>query len=134
MRLPIVCLLLLVSLPACTTWHLRGISLKELIVTEHPNVVRLTRADGSRVVVNQPLLVGSDSVAGFHNGVYSNLAVADVVHVEIRISSSSKTIALTAAIAAASAAAAYAVLPCDFWQNCGPDALSAQHVGDPTRD
>ena len=117
MRLPIVCLLLLVSLPACTTWHLRGISLKELIVTEHPNVVRLTRADGSRVVVNQPLLVGSDSVAGFHNGVYSNLAFADVTQVATQKVSASKTIALAAAIAALSAVT-YDLLPCDVKQNC----------------
>ncbi len=67
MLLRLVCLLLLVSLPACTDWYVReGITLKELIAAEHPKSMRLTRADGSLMVVKQPRVVGSDSLAGFH--------------------------------------------------------------------
>lgn len=131
MLLRLVCLLLLVSLPACTDWYVReGITLKELIAAEHPKSMRLTRADGSRMVVKQPRVVGSDSLAGFQDGVYSNLAFADVTQVATQKVSESRTIALAVAIASLSAVT-YDLLPCDVKQNCPIDDLSAHHVGGP---
>ena len=130
MRRPIACLLLLASLPACTTWHAReGVSLKELIATEHPNTVRLTRANGSHVVLEQPRVVGSDSLAGVHDGVYSSLAVADVTQIATRKGSPSKTIALTAGASLLAIGALVYLAPCHA--HACPDDLSAHHVGGP---
>jgi hypothetical protein len=117
MRLHLVCLLLLASLPACTTWYVReGISLKEVIATEHPNAVRLTRANGSSVVVEQLRFVGSDSLAGVHNGVYFNLAVADVTEVATQRISKDDTIMVVTFVALGVGMLTYALVP-----RSGPD-------------
>ncbi len=47
--------LLLCYLAACTSWHVETeASPLQVISTTHPKVVRLTRADGSRIVSNSP--------------------------------------------------------------------------------
>jgi len=44
LRRPIACTLLLCYLAACMSWHVQeGVSPLQLISTEHPKVVRLTR-------------------------------------------------------------------------------------------
>jgi hypothetical protein len=92
---PIACALLLWYLPACTSWHVeKGVSLLQLISTEHPPAVRLTRADGSYIVLHQPRMSAGDSLTGVHNGVPSRVAVSDVTQVAIRKVSADKTIAL----------------------------------------
>ena len=97
LRRPIACALLLWYLAACTTWHVeKGASLKQLISTEHPMAVRLTRADGSHVVLNEPRITAGDSLAGVRNGAPSSVAVSDVTQVAIRKVSASKTIGLLA--------------------------------------
>ena len=128
MRLHIVCLLLLASLPACTTWYVReGISLKELIATEHPKAVRL-RANFSYVVLEQPRFVGSDSLTGVHNGVSSTVAFADVTQVATQKVSEGNTIALLAGVSLAVLALSAAIFPCDVWDYCVVE-VSAHRLG-----
>jgi len=54
-RGPIAGTLLLCYLAACTSWHVeKEVSPLQLISTKHPKVVRLTRAGGSRMVLDSP--------------------------------------------------------------------------------
>jgi len=99
LRRPIGCALFLCDLAACTTWHVeKGVSASLLISTEHPTAVRLTRADGSHVVLDEPRIAAGDSLAGVRNGARSNVAVSDFTQVAIRKVSASKTIGLALSI------------------------------------
>jgi len=117
LRRPIACALLLWYLAACTTWHVeKGASLKQLISTEHPMAVRLTRADGSHVVLNEPRITAGDSLAGVRNGAPSSVAVSDVTQVAIRKVSASKTIGLALGIPVGAAIIAAIV----YFATCDP--------------
>ena len=95
LRRPIAGTLLLCYLAACTSWHVeKDVSPLQLISTKHPRVVRLTRADGSRMVLGQPRIAVGDSVAGVHNGVQSSVAVSDVTQVATPRFSAGKTIGI----------------------------------------
>src|SRR3989442_4546506 len=95
LRRPFAGTLLLCYLAACTSWHVQeGVSPLQLISTKHPRVVRLTRADGSRTVLDQPRIAAGDSLAGVHNGVLSSVAVSDVTQVATPRFSAGKTIGL----------------------------------------
>ena len=95
LRRPVAGVLLLCFLAACTGWHVEEeVSPLQLISTKHPNVVRLTRADGSRMVLDQPGIATGDSLAGVHNGVTSTVAVSDVTQVATPRLSAGKTIGL----------------------------------------
>jgi len=88
-------MLLFCYLAACTSWHVHeGVSPLQLISTNHPNVVRLTRADGSRMVLGEPRIAAGDSLSGVHNGVTSSVAVSDVTQVATPRVSAGKTIGL----------------------------------------
>src|SRR2546430_17661706 len=79
LRRPIVCTLLVCYLAACTSWHVEeGMSPLQLISTKQPHVVRLTRADGSRMVLDQPRIVAGDSLAGTHYKMTSRVAPSAV--------------------------------------------------------
>jgi hypothetical protein len=101
-RQPIACALLLCYLAACTSWHVeKGVSPLELISTEHPTAVRLTRADGLHIVLHEPRIAAGDSVAGFRDNIIGapfSVAVSDVTQAAIRKVSASKTIGLVVGI------------------------------------
>ena len=99
-RRPIAYALLLWYLPACTAWHVEeGVSPQQLIATEHPTAVRVTRADSSHIVLNQPRITAGDSLSGLHKGAPSSVAVADVTQVAIQRVSTGNTIGLLALFA-----------------------------------
>ena len=103
MRLPIACLVLLASLPACTTWRVeKGVGPPQLISAEHPTKVRLTQADGSYIVLHDPQVSVGDSLSGVRSGLVSGtpvrVACSDVTEVAIRKVSASRTIGLAAGI------------------------------------
>jgi hypothetical protein len=86
LRRSIACALLLWDLPACTSWHVEeGVSPPQVISAEHPTKVRLTRADGSHIVLHQPRIAVGDSVSGIRNGFISgatvSIPVSDVTQV-----------------------------------------------------
>ena len=94
-RRSIACALLLCYLPACTSWHVHeGVSPLQFISTERPRVVRLTRTDGSRMVLAQPQIAAGDSLVGVRSGVRSGVAVSDVTQVATSRVSAGKTIGL----------------------------------------
>jgi hypothetical protein len=95
LRRPVACTLLLCYLAACTSWHVENeVSPTQLVSTKHPRVVRLTRADGSRMVLDQPRIAAGDSLTGIHNGVLSSVAVSDVTQVATPKFSAGKTIGI----------------------------------------
>ncbi len=111
LRRPIVCTLLLCYLVACTSWHVEeGVSPLQLISTKHPHVVRLTRADGSHMDLNQPRIAAGDSVAGVRNGKPSSVAVSDVTQVATPKFGAGKTIGLFLGLSAV--AVGIAVIAC----------------------
>ncbi len=111
LRRPIVCTLLLCYLAACTGWHVHeGVSPLELISTKQPHVVRLTRADGSRMVLDEPRIVAGDSLAGTHYRVASRVALSDVTQVATPKFSAGKTIGLFLGLSAV--AVGSAVIAC----------------------
>ena len=103
--------LLLCYLAACTSWHVeKEVSPLQLISTKHPRVVRLTRADGSRLVLDEPRIAAGDSLAGVRHGVPSSVAVSDVTQVATRRVSAGKTFGLFLGLAVV--AVGIAVLAC----------------------
>ena len=95
LRRPIAGVLLLCFLVACTSWHVQNeVSPLQLVSTKHPRVVRLTRADGSHMVLDQPRIAAGDSLAGVHNGLPSSVAVSNVTQVATPRLSAGKTIGL----------------------------------------
>ena len=111
MRRPIACALLLWYLPACTTWHVEeGVNPLQLISTEQPSVVRLTRANGWHMVLHEPRIAPGDSLAGVHNGARSSVALSDITQVATRKVSAFKTIGLAAGISV------IAILAWYYWE------------------
>jgi len=91
----IACALLLLFLPACTVWHFEdGVSPQQLIAAQHPNAVRLTLPDRSRIVLHQPRIAAGDSLSGFHHGAPFSVAVSDVGWVATRRVSIGRTLGL----------------------------------------
>ena len=55
--------LLLTYLPACTSWHVGGPTPMEFVTTKKPETVRVTRTDGSTLILTAPRIV-ADSLYG----------------------------------------------------------------------
>ena len=97
-RRPIACTLLLWFLAGCTSWHVQNLTPQQIIDRWHPTSVRVTTADRSEVVLDQPEIAGSDSLTGLHKGAPSSVAVSDVTQVAIRKFSTGKTVGLVTGI------------------------------------
>jgi hypothetical protein len=65
-----------------------------LVSTEHPSVVRLTRANKTHIVLQHPRVAGVDTLAGLDNGRPTSVAVSEVAQVAVRKVSAGKTILL----------------------------------------
>jgi len=78
--------------------------------------VRLTRADGSRIVLEQPRIAAGDTLAGVHNGVLSGVAARDVTQVATSMVSAGKTIGLFLGLA--TVAVGIAVIACLSGPGC----------------
>jgi hypothetical protein len=94
-RRPIAYALLLWYLPACTVWHFEdGVRPQQLIAAQHPNAVRVTLPDRSRIVLHQPRIAAGDSLSGFHHRAPFSVAVSDVGWVATRHVSIGRTLGL----------------------------------------
>jgi hypothetical protein len=79
------------SLAACSSWQTHGVSPQQLLVTQHPGKIRVTRTDSSKVVLTDPEIVG-DTLYGRDTGAGSStsatgregVALGDVGHVSLR--------------------------------------------------
>ena len=57
------CVLMLLYLPACTSWQVGGPTPAQFIEQERPTQVQVSRTDGSTIVLNSPTIRG-DSLIG----------------------------------------------------------------------
>ena len=109
--LAIAALLLLLYLPACTSWAVRAnqtTSYEEFLQNEQPESVRATKADGSTVVLTSPE-VHADSLVGIvvtrrvqTRGTTTDtisIAISDVRQVEVKKNDTWKTVGLVAGLA-----------------------------------
>jgi SAM-dependent methyltransferase len=96
-------LLGLSNLSGCTSWQEKEVAPAQLVADQHPSTVRVTRADQSRVVLQQPTIGGDTLVgmvaAGRPRG-ETRIALADVKRIEVRHFSAGRTIGLAAAVPA----------------------------------
>jgi len=114
-RHPIAYALLLLYLPACKVWHVeKGVSPEQVIATNHPNAVRVTRTDSSNIILHQPRIAAGDSLSGLHYGAPSSVALSDVTQVAIPKVSAGQTIALVLGITVVAAAIAVAAIASAF--------------------
>ena len=55
--------LLLLYLPACTSWQVVSVTPEQLIADQHPRTIRVERTDGKKLVIEHPEVTG-DSIIG----------------------------------------------------------------------
>jgi len=78
-------------LSACTHWQVQSVSPQQVLETRHPQKIRVTRADSTKVVLAEPRIVG-DTLYGVgarspraaHQPPGEGIALADVSQVAIR--------------------------------------------------
>jgi hypothetical protein len=89
--------LLLVGLASvsCASWRRQWIGPALVVERDHPTVLRVAQVDGTRVIINEPTIVG-DSLIGAPANVSrrTSLALHDIEYVEARRSRSTPGILL----------------------------------------
>lgn len=93
-RMPAIWLLL-VGLPACTTWRMSPESPAAVIPAEAPDAVRLTTHDGAIATIRAPM-VRNDSIVSTEPGEPA-LALSDVRGLEVRAFDGKRTVGLAVA-------------------------------------
>jgi hypothetical protein len=68
----VACVFLVLHLSACTTWRISDIAPQTVVATERPARVRVTRTDGSEVVLRGPS-IRADSLYGLQRGVFGGV-------------------------------------------------------------
>ena len=59
---PIVTLLLLLPIQACSAWQPVPVSPRRVLEDQNPSKVRVTRSDGPRIILDAPLIIRNDSL------------------------------------------------------------------------
>jgi hypothetical protein len=98
---------------ACSTWRVQPVGPEQLIAERRPAEVRLSRADGSRLVLYRPI-VRNDSVVGQAARDSAGVPVSDVSAVAVRRGDALKTVGLVVLVTGAAAAIACAAGGCDY--------------------
>ena len=96
--LSITALWLPVTIAACRSWRAEPLNSVAPVAVRHPSAVRLTRVDGSRVVLRYPALV-ADTLVGSYDA-EARIALADIRALETRGFSGARTAALAGVVAA----------------------------------
>ena len=82
---------------ACQAWRVQPVAPESLLAADQPERVRVTRVDGSHIVLEHPV-VRADTVSGsvLRNGVQQDIRIplTDVRHIETRGFSTSRTVGL----------------------------------------
>ena len=85
-------LLLTTHLSACTSWHVQNVTPEQVIARDHPNELRVTRTDSSRIVLSLPRVAG-DSLFGFDSHAEFGMPLSDVSSVAEQRFDAGKSIA-----------------------------------------
>lgn len=96
-HVPPLTLALLLWTTACSSWHVQSVSPAQLVADAHPSRVRVQRSDGSRVVLQRPVVRG-DSLAGQGAGDSVAISFTDIGAVETRRFDVAKTGGLVAVL------------------------------------
>ncbi|MGE0160487.1 MAG: hypothetical protein AB7T31_13835 [Gemmatimonadales bacterium] len=89
-------LLLMGSLPGCSTWRLETASPRDIIEQDEPAAVRLTGTEAQAVVILDPRVTG-DSISGttgWRRRTPTSVPIDDVRRIEVREPSPSRTAGL----------------------------------------
>jgi hypothetical protein len=127
LRRLIACILLPTYLGACVTWKTQEASPQQVLADEQPDKMRVTLADGSRVVLLEPVVSG-DTLTGIgearrtHQGYEPvgrlSIPLDDVADVAVRKGDFLKSVVLMLGIAVAVGVAAVFVLRCPEGERC----------------
>jgi hypothetical protein len=79
----IACILLPTYLTACVTWQAQETSPEQLLAEEQPDKVLVKLADGSKLVLEQPVIVG-DSLVGLEQGEERSIPLTSALAFEVR--------------------------------------------------
>ena len=108
------------AIAACQSWHAQRRDPVDLFSIHHPSALRLTRADGSRLVLRHPVLYADTLVGSYWAGgqdIEARIALADIRTVETHRFSGARTVVLAgvaaAVVVAASVRAACSGCACD---------------------
>jgi hypothetical protein len=93
-------LLIATALTACTSWRVQQVGPEQLLAGQHPNAVRVQRADRSRIVLSRPQLRG-DSLVGTTRGRPTGVPLGDISQIAVRRGNALKTTGLILGILAA---------------------------------
>ena len=97
--------LLVLNLAGCHSWRSEALAPAQLVPAEHPKVVRVTRSDGSILILRHPT-VRDDSMVGIGpDSAEVRLPLQDVRGVEVRRFSAAKTTGLVLGVAGGAALA-----------------------------
>lgn len=97
--------LLVLHMASCHSWRSEALAPAQLVPAEHPEVVRVTRSDGSILILRHPT-VRNDSMFGIGpDSAEARLALQDVREVEVRRFSAGKTAGLVLGVAGGAALA-----------------------------
>jgi hypothetical protein len=115
----IACILLPCYLVACTSWKTQEASPQQVLAHEQPDKMRVTLADGSRVVLLEPVVSG-DTLTGIGEARRTRLSIPldDVADVAVRKGDFLKSVVLMLGIAVAVGVAAVFVLRCPEGERC----------------
>jgi len=98
-----VMLIMTVYGAACQSWHTEQLAPDAVLAPRQPAQLRVTRADGSWIVIEQPALV-NDTLVGrgraHHRGEEQRVGLADVRKVATRRFDAGETIGLAAVVCA----------------------------------
>ena len=86
--------LLVVVLGGCATWTPQGLTPQAVIEKDHPEQVRVTRRNGSRVELRTPVIVG-DSMHGETKVGRTGVALEDISYLSLNRGNRPVTAALT---------------------------------------
>ena len=112
-------LLLVLQGTACQAWHAEDVTPQEVLATDQPNHLRVTRTDGKQFVLEHPVLRGDtlegvSQLGGYGTPLPLRIALTDVRQVATRGFSSDRTVVLLIALGAVvggAVAVAYAIAP-----------------------
>ena len=101
------------SSSACAHWKVQSAFPEQIVSARHPPKVRVTRDDGSQIVLRQPVIVGDTIYGAPRNGRVTagsprpSVALTDVSDVAVRKVNVVSTVALTLGTLALAAFAAF---------------------------
>ncbi len=94
----LACLFLIVALSGCMRWQVTQIEPQTLVATHHPTSVRVTRTDGTEIVMRWPS-IRADTLYGLPKGAPKGdtlaIALADISHVAVEQSDILKSLGLS---------------------------------------